>query len=104
MHTPEVSPVQSDDAFAITADSTQVGFISATVTWPRKNDSDPTEANGGAPSGSSTPAPKGFELQDIDARFPLGELSLICGSLGAGKTLMLLGERACRSTVYPAML
>ncbi|KAK4047906.1 hypothetical protein OIV83_005089 [Microbotryomycetes sp. JL201] len=66
----------------------RIAFDSATVTWPRKAEDGEDGAN--AESGTSTPAPRGFELQDIDANFPVGEMSLICGSLGAGKTLMLL--------------
>jgi ABC-type lipoprotein export system ATPase subunit len=33
-------------------------------------------------------------LVDLSLNFPQGELSLICGKLGSGKTLMLLGKRA----------
>jgi ABC-type multidrug transport system fused ATPase/permease subunit len=44
----------------------------------------------GAPgTGTNTPRHK-FVLFDLTLHFPLGELSLICGKLGAGKTLLLL--------------
>jgi ABC-type lipoprotein export system ATPase subunit len=33
-----------------------------------------------------------FSLLDLSLRFPEGELSLICGKLGSGKTLLLLGK------------
>ena len=68
----------------------EVAFKDATVTWPRNpaaeedNDSDDEDET------ASTAAPQTFELQDISVNFPMGELSLICGQLGSGKTLMLL--------------
>ncbi|TRM63381.1 P-loop containing nucleoside triphosphate hydrolase protein [Schizophyllum amplum] len=39
--------------------------------------------------GASTPRPS-FVLQDLTLRFPPGALSLVCGKLGSGKTLLLL--------------
>ncbi|KAL1738950.1 P-loop containing nucleoside triphosphate hydrolase protein, partial [Schizophyllum fasciatum] len=38
----------------------------------------------------STPRPA-FVLQDVTLSFPPGALSLVCGKLGSGKTLLLLG-------------
>ncbi|GAA5944109.1 uncharacterized protein JCM15063_005316 [Sporobolomyces koalae] len=76
-----------------------VSFKDATVTWPRNEAGDSTVPEGqvGASNGNGTTsrpasvlAPKSFELQDINIEFPTGELSLICGRLGSGKTLMLL--------------
>lgn len=32
-------------------------------------------------------------LMDLNVVFPKGELSLVCGKLGSGKTLLLLGTR-----------
>lgn len=32
-------------------------------------------------------------LMDLNIVFPQGELSLVCGKLGSGKTLLLLGTR-----------
>lgn len=34
----------------------------------------------------------GFSLIDISTTFPRGELSLVCGKIGSGKTLLLLGK------------
>ncbi|GAA6061872.1 hypothetical protein JCM10212_000513 [Sporobolomyces blumeae] len=82
----------------------EVAFHDATVTWPQAEQQDEVGskddvvngATNGSTSGtagsrpSSLAAPKSFELQDIDAVFPKGQLSLICGRLGSGKTLMLL--------------
>lgn len=39
---------------------------------------------------SATPK-NAFTLADLTLRFPQGELSLICGRLGSGKSLLLLG-------------
>ncbi|KDQ21694.1 hypothetical protein BOTBODRAFT_61330 [Botryobasidium botryosum FD-172 SS1] len=71
----------------------RIGLSSATITWPRKGMTSnhySTNASYAAPS----PMP-GFVLQDINLEFPAGELSLICGKPGSGKTLLLhslLGE------------
>ena len=35
-----------------------------------------------------------FMLVDMTLEFPKGELSLVCGKLGSGKTLLLLGMLA----------
>lgn len=63
---------------------TSVAFSNATVTWPA--------ASSGSTSGSTTPSQGKFALFDLNATFPAGELSLICGKLGSGKTLALLGQ------------
>ncbi|CAL1699089.1 unnamed protein product [Somion occarium] len=62
-----------------------ISLQSATVTWPQ----DRTRGASSAPSAASTPKNK-FILIDLTLDFPLGELSLICGKLGSGKTLLLL--------------
>ncbi|GAA5957930.1 hypothetical protein JCM10213_002262 [Rhodosporidiobolus nylandii] len=69
-----VSPVQAEEP--------AVAFRKATVTWPRQEGQEQAEEDGDVG--------KNFELQDIEVEFPKGELSLICGRLGSGKTLMLL--------------
>ncbi|KAJ7575966.1 P-loop containing nucleoside triphosphate hydrolase protein [Mycena floridula] len=53
---------------------------SATVSWPTRRSS---------PSASTTPHSK-FMLTDLNLQFPREELSLICGKLGSGKSLLLL--------------
>jgi ABC-type multidrug transport system fused ATPase/permease subunit len=60
-------------------------FNSATISWPQSRFTGSTPA-----SVVSTPR-KRFVLMDLNLDFPLGELSLICGRLGSGKTLLLLG-------------
>jgi ABC-type multidrug transport system fused ATPase/permease subunit len=67
--------------------SKTVAFQSCTVTWPQ-------DRNAGSltPSAASTPKHK-FVLVDLSLNFPQGELSLICGKLGSGKTLLLLGKQ-----------
>ena len=62
----------------------KIAFQSCTVTWPQDRASAST-----APSAASTPRHK-FMLVDLSLDFPQGELSLICGKLGSGKTLLLL--------------
>ncbi|KAK0452263.1 P-loop containing nucleoside triphosphate hydrolase protein [Armillaria borealis] len=69
--------------------SQTIAFQSCTVTWPQDR-----IAASKTPSAASTPRHK-FILVDLSLRFPPGELSLICGKLGSGKTLLLhalLGE------------
>ncbi|KIJ61824.1 hypothetical protein HYDPIDRAFT_95629 [Hydnomerulius pinastri MD-312] len=58
-----------------------ISVQSATITWPQ-----------GDPEGSSaTSTPRQqFVLRDLSLDFPEGELSLVCGKLGSGKTLLLL--------------
>ncbi|KAF8178262.1 multidrug resistance-associated ABC transporter [Pholiota molesta] len=52
-----------------------IGLQSCTVTWPLAT--------------TSTSANK-FRLIDVSLDFPDGELTLVCGKLGSGKTLLLL--------------
>jgi ABC-type multidrug transport system fused ATPase/permease subunit len=61
-----------------------VAFQSCTVTWPQERAS-----TSQASSASSTPQQK-FVLVDLNLDFPRGGLSLVCGKLGSGKTLLLL--------------
>jgi ABC-type multidrug transport system fused ATPase/permease subunit len=69
--------------------SKNVAFQSCTATWPQDRN-----AGSLAPSAASTPRHK-FVLVDLSLNFPQGELSLICGKLGSGKTLLLLGKLSC---------
>ena len=66
--------------------SKTVAFQSCTLSWPQDRN-----ASSLAPSAASTPKHK-FVLVDLSLNFPQGELSLICGKLGSGKTLLLLGK------------
>ncbi|KIM46743.1 hypothetical protein M413DRAFT_63584 [Hebeloma cylindrosporum] len=59
-----------------------VAFQSATVGWPQIRTT---------VSESETPG-NGFSLIGINTTFPRGELSLVCGKIGSGKTLLLLGR------------
>ncbi|KAJ2928555.1 hypothetical protein H1R20_g8545, partial [Candolleomyces eurysporus] len=67
--------------------SKTIALQSCTITWPQDRTS--SNASSLAPSASSTPRHK-FLLMDLSLNFPQGELSLICGKLGSGKTLLLL--------------
>ena len=69
--------------------SKNIAFQSCTVTWPQN-----CHTRSLAPSAASTPKHK-FVLVDLLLNFPQGELSLICGKLGSGKTLLLLGKQFC---------
>ncbi|KII87771.1 hypothetical protein PLICRDRAFT_92667 [Plicaturopsis crispa FD-325 SS-3] len=75
----EVSPVPR-----LSDQSQIIALQSATITWPQDR-----SQQSAAPSAAPTPRHK-FILQDISLQFPRGELSLICGKLGSGKTLLLL--------------
>lgn len=58
-----------------------IAVQSATITWPHDRSADSSAA--------STPRHK-FMLVDLALKFPEGQLSLVCGKLGSGKTLLLL--------------
>ena len=67
--------------------SKTIAFQSCTVTWPR-------DRNTSSLAPLAAPTPKhNFILVDLSLNFPQGELSLICGKLGSGKTLLLLGKQ-----------
>ncbi|KAJ6612172.1 multidrug resistance-associated ABC transporter [Mycena sp. CBHHK59/15] len=58
--------------------SQAIAFQSCTVAWPQET------------SPSVSASPHNFLLLDLTLIFPTGELSLICGKLGSGKSLLLL--------------
>ncbi|KAG6333895.1 hypothetical protein ID866_5197 [Astraeus odoratus] len=62
-----------------------IALQNATITWPQ----DRIQTGSATPSAASTPRNK-FVLLDLALSFPEGELSLVCGKLGSGKTLLLL--------------
>jgi ABC-type multidrug transport system fused ATPase/permease subunit len=63
-------------------------LANATFTWPR--DQEQTSSTPGSPSAPPTPKHT-FTLADLSLHFPKGQLSLICGRLGSGKSLLLAG-------------
>ncbi|CEH12058.1 Multidrug resistance-associated protein/mitoxantrone resistance protein, ABC superfamily [Ceraceosorus bombacis] len=69
-----------------------VAFQNASVAWPGAStsspDTDPTEHQGAARAGSNIS--KAFKLENITVEFQRNGLNLICGRVGAGKTLALL--------------
>jgi ABC-type multidrug transport system fused ATPase/permease subunit len=65
----------------------QIAFQSATISWAQARNA--SAAPSEAPSAASTPRRK-FMLLDLTLDFPRGKLSLVCGKLGSGKTLLLL--------------
>lgn len=63
-------------------------LANATFTWPRDQDTSSSPAG----TRSAPPTPKHtFTLADLSLHFPKGKLSLICGRLGSGKSLLLAG-------------
>ncbi|KAH7104982.1 multidrug resistance-associated ABC transporter [Auriculariales sp. MPI-PUGE-AT-0066] len=81
---PEVDPVAP-----LEEQDLAVGFNSANIAWPQ-NISNPIPRS----SNAATPGNR-FLLLDLNLQFPLGKLSLICGKIGSGKSLLLqslLGE------------
>lgn len=62
----------------------RIALRSCTLTWPQDRSMTST-----APSIAPTPKQK-FVLTDLTLNFPQGELTLVCGKLGSGKTLLLL--------------
>lgn len=65
-----------------------IGFDNATVGWSQQNYTDEIydEQNNVTTAASST----SFILKDLNLKFPNNELSLISGSTGSGKTLLML--------------
>ncbi|KAF7308067.1 Multidrug resistance-associated ABC transporter protein [Mycena kentingensis (nom. inval.)] len=60
----------------LAAQAKEIAFRGCTVTWP--------QSTTGSDSASA------FALRDLELEFPRGELSVVCGRLGSGKTLLLL--------------
>lgn len=84
LHAAEVSPVPP-----LGGNSSPIAFHGATVAWPQDRGRSGTATASTVSSVSSTPKTK-FMLMDLNIVFPKGELSLVCGKLGSGKTLLLL--------------
>lgn len=75
----EVSPVLPLDQ-----QSHRLALQSCTIAWPRDQ-----RQGSASPSLAATPRQK-FVLVNLTCEFPAGKLSLICGKLGSGKSLLLL--------------
>ena len=84
LHSAEVAPVP-----LLSESFPPIAFQGATVTWPQDR-ARSGSGSAGASSVAATPRTK-FMLTDLNVIFPKGELSLVCGKLGSGKTLLLLG-------------
>ncbi|OIW25895.1 P-loop containing nucleoside triphosphate hydrolase protein [Coniochaeta ligniaria NRRL 30616] len=72
--------LNSPEIAEVTKHAPEVTFDSATIAWPADDEIDDSER---------------FVLRDINVKFPEGELSVISGKTGTGKSLMLaaiLGE------------
>ncbi|KAG8964201.1 hypothetical protein FRC03_002096 [Tulasnella sp. 419] len=86
LHSKEVSAVPPLHEQDVDRDVT---LNSATITWP-KDQKMATGSSTATQSSAATPSRHSFALTDLNLRFPKGELSLVCGKLGSGKTLLLL--------------
>ncbi|WWD04597.1 hypothetical protein V865_002668 [Kwoniella europaea PYCC6329] len=80
----EVAPIEENDGQG------DIVLSSATYTWPRDDSAVSITQNGSSRSTATTPK-NAFTLADLSLRFPKGKLSLICGRLGSGKSLLLAG-------------
>ncbi|TFK86901.1 ATP-binding cassette transporter [Polyporus arcularius HHB13444] len=76
----EITPVLSLDN-----QPRAIATRSATLTWAQER----STKNSPLSSVPSTPQQQ-FMLKDLTLDFPVGELSLVCGKLGSGKSLLLL--------------
>ncbi|EGO52804.1 hypothetical protein NEUTE1DRAFT_126249 [Neurospora tetrasperma FGSC 2508] len=77
------------DKQVVTKPGSLIAFEDATVAWPRPEDTDEVGDAQAPPRGAHT------MLKDINVKFPPGELSVIAGKTGSGKSLLLaaiLGE------------
>jgi ABC-type multidrug transport system fused ATPase/permease subunit len=61
-------------------DSNKIGFRNATFQWHTDTTSEERSERDAEPTANTS-----FKLLDLDVTFPLGELSIICGSTGSGK-------------------
>ncbi|KAF7316454.1 Multidrug resistance-associated ABC transporter protein [Mycena indigotica] len=63
----------------LSSQTRRVVFENACITWPQV-----------AEAGRTPSTPQPFTMKNISLEFPTGELSLVCGRFGSGKTLLLL--------------
>ncbi|KIR78450.1 ATP-binding cassette transporter [Cryptococcus gattii EJB2] len=80
----EVAAIEENDG------ESDIVLSSATFAWPRDETAFTNELTINAVSNAATPK-TAFTLADLNLRFPKGKLSLICGRLGSGKSLLLAG-------------
>lgn len=71
-------------------DTDEISVRSATITWPR-DVAPPSDEPVSAPTSVPSTPKVSFSLRDVNLEFPKDSLSLICGRLGSGKSLLLLG-------------
>jgi ABC-type multidrug transport system fused ATPase/permease subunit len=89
----EVDPPNDEDDITNMDDTTatktiKIGFENATVGWSKQNYTD--EVSDENDNITSTASSSSFILKDLNVHFPNNELSLISGSTGSGKTLLML--------------
>ncbi|KAL2755097.1 hypothetical protein ACRALDRAFT_2106706 [Sodiomyces alcalophilus JCM 7366] len=72
--------MKAPDITKITTDGDDISFVDADIAWPADDETDEAER---------------FILRNVNAAFPTGELSVVSGKTGSGKSLLLaaiLGE------------
>lgn len=82
---PPTSTSPPSDSEAST--STSFGYHSATILYPTQIPVSSAVVSSSSSSSNTTT----FSLQDLTVDIPRGELTLVCGKVGAGKSLFLLG-------------
>ncbi|KAJ3406625.1 hypothetical protein HDU80_010830 [Chytriomyces hyalinus] len=90
---PELDLYEQSDASMTASTSTteEIGFRSSSFNWHASNTSIGVVANMSKEESSTS----SFTLQNLDVTFPIGELTVICGATGSGKSSLLqalLGE------------
>ncbi|KAG0164899.1 hypothetical protein DFQ28_008804 [Apophysomyces sp. BC1034] len=84
----EIEPPVSEDANS----EVNISFTDATVGWMSASaaESKPVSVSSEISEATRLDSNDGFVLKDVTAQFPNGEMSLICGATGSGKTLLML--------------
>ncbi|KAF9432269.1 hypothetical protein BGZ76_011034 [Entomortierella beljakovae] len=70
--------------------SPEIGMEGMTAQWWTTESAKTPETNSGSPAQPRTEDVDQFVLRDISVVFPIGELSIVCGPTGSGKTSLLL--------------
>ncbi|GBC03173.1 hypothetical protein RclHR1_00500021 [Rhizophagus clarus] len=73
----EITDSELENGNNVLGQESKIGFENATVTWNRLNNEEINDE------------PE-FKMKNLTLNFPIGELSIICGPTGSGKTLLLM--------------
>ncbi|KAI7817497.1 P-loop containing nucleoside triphosphate hydrolase protein [Gamsiella multidivaricata] len=75
----------------LSENSPQIGMKGLTAQWWTSESAKTPEANATGATEARTEDTDTFTLRNITVAFPVGELSIVCGPTGGGKTSLLLG-------------